>query len=132
MLGRPSQSSRVSLDRASSRPNVRPDTNQLHSSAQACAIGKSKQRIKLESSPQSLPALPTRRCFPYEDRARHMGPDPRPEGRGLFDCATCAIPVSEIVLDKGAHRRPFRPKRPQNALRPSGPRPKGRGPLSPF
>ena len=51
-----------------------------------------------------------------------MGPDPRPEGRGLFDCAIYAIPVSEIVLDKGAHRRPFRPKRPQNALRPSGPR----------
>ena len=52
----------------SERPAPKNRAKRKRTSVRARAIGKSKRRITLESSTQSLPALPTRRCFPYEDR----------------------------------------------------------------
>jgi hypothetical protein len=52
--------------------------------AKACAIGKSKRRITVESSAQSIPPLPNAPVLRPTRTGALFGPDPRPEGRGLF------------------------------------------------
>ena len=54
-----------------------------------------------------------------------MGPDPPPKVGAFSIVPHARSRLSEIVLDKGAHRRPFRPNRPHNASRPTGPPQRG-------